>query len=487
MNVTTSSPPEDPRDVAPATAPAPPSVASGLTLGMLGAAAFYTVAWLVPLGPLQRYFLGHPVAILATVLFAIALAILFTKARRTAAETKLTARLRDSDLAPEPEDQDRTQADRWLDQQDAGRVARRWLTTLDQLPATVRQSPLVVRLAELLQRQAGRASTRHLSDDLRELAARDGDAAHDSLQLVRIIVWAIPMLGFLGTVIGITQTLGGLDFTDGTAAVDRLKSGLYVAFDTTALGLVLSVVAIFLQLPVERNEQRLLSEIDRRAGMLLAAHLPSDDRTDNPAAQIEQLCEGIRVAVGQSLESQTNLWRTTIDEAQSHWKRISEDHGASVGRALLNSLEPIMQSQADAFDQHAEALRQHGQTLQLAQSDWTKQLDQRLGHWDELTQRSTQLAHLQQSLDGNLARLVEVNSAVNDSLRLHDDARIAEGVAQGLSNAMLTLARTVDLLSQSLPKDQRTALRNQLADDAAAPPEPQDDAPTTRRARGRAA
>ena len=82
---------------------------------------------------------------------------------------------------------------------------------------------------------AQRGTTRHLADDLRELSGRDADAAHDSLGLVRIIVWAIPMLGFLGTVIGITQTLGGLDFSNGAAAVDNLKSGLYVAFDTTAL------------------------------------------------------------------------------------------------------------------------------------------------------------------------------------------------------------------------------------------------------------
>ena len=45
------------------------------------------------------------------------------------------------------------------------------------------------------------------------------DANHDVLQLVRIIIWAIPMLGFLGTVVGITETLGGLDFSDGAAAV----------------------------------------------------------------------------------------------------------------------------------------------------------------------------------------------------------------------------------------------------------------------------
>ncbi len=156
-----------------------------------------------------------------------------------------------------------------------------WRTEIANLQLEVRNSHLVQRLEELLTRQTQRGSSKHLADDLRELSARDADAAHDSLGLVRIIIWAIPMLGFLGTVIGITQTLGGLDFSNGTAAVDSLKGGLYVAFDTTALGLVLSVIAIFLQFPVERGEQRLLAAIDARVGHLVSATLPSDDASDN--------------------------------------------------------------------------------------------------------------------------------------------------------------------------------------------------------------
>ena len=49
------------------------------------------------------------------------------------------------------------------------------------------------------------------------------------------------MLGFLGTVIGITQALGDLDPEELAnsiqTAMDGLLSGLYVAFDTTAVAL----------------------------------------------------------------------------------------------------------------------------------------------------------------------------------------------------------------------------------------------------------
>jgi len=406
----------------------------GILFGLIGASLFYLFAWAVPLAPIERYFLGHPVAVAATYLFAIALAILTAKILRVRRQTRLTDGLRDEDLLPglPPGAGD---ADRWLAQNDAGRVARWWLDSLDQLTPTTRRSPLVNRLAELLGRQSNRASTRHLSDDLREVSARELDTAYDSLQLVRIIIWAIPMLGFLGTVIGITQTLGGLDFTDGSAAVDRLKIGLYVAFDTTALGLVLSVVAIFLQFPVERSEQLLLAEIDRRVGKLLADRLPSDDHADNPAAQIALLCDGIRVAVSQSLASQAELWRNTIDEAQEHWRRVADDGGQRISQSMLETLSPVLQVHSRAFDDHADALREHSQSLAQIEQQWGEEISQRWNHW---------------------------NAAVEH--RHHQwqqESRATERVGDGLADAMLTLARAVDVLSQHLPPAGREALAEQ--------------------------
>jgi biopolymer transport protein ExbB/TolQ len=217
-------------------------------LGAILAICFYCVVYAAAWAPLQRYFLGHPVAVAATVLFCFAVAVLIAKWLGVVAQSNQLAAIRDEDLVPPAAES--TPAEQWLQQNDAGHVARQWLAEIARLPSQTLHSHLVVRLRELLTRQSQRGSTKHLADDLRELSARDADAAHDSLGLVRIIIWAIPMLGFLGTVIGITQTLGGLDFSNGTAAVQNLKTGLYVAFDTTALGLVLSVAAIFLQFPI---------------------------------------------------------------------------------------------------------------------------------------------------------------------------------------------------------------------------------------------
>ncbi len=462
----------------------------GITLGIVLTGIFYLAVWAFPHPWVQRYFLGHPVSIGATLLFGIAGGMLLVKAIQVAAEARLVAGLRDADLAPPPSALANA-ADQWLHKHDAGRAAKQWQRTLVELPQNVRESRLVIRLRELLERQSSRVSTRHLSDDLRELSSRDGDSAHDSLQLVRIIIWAIPMLGFLGTVIGITQTLGGLDFTDGTAAVDRLKSGLYVAFDTTAMGLVLSVVAIFLQFPVERLEQQLLGDIDRLVGRLLNANLPSDDVADNPSSHIAELCEGIRVAVAQSLASQTDLWRSTIDEAHQHWQRIAEDNGSRIGDAIMQSLAPALREhalsltaqtatmvehrdairdQTDSHRDHATMLRDQTAALSQVHTDAVEALERRWSQWSMMLADSTRVLgenqqaivvqmeefglqrdqterfiELQSTLDNNLLRLGEANAAARLSLET--------SASEGMPTAMLTLAAAVEVLANKLPQD----------------------------------
>ena len=179
----------------------------------------------------------------------------------------------------------------------------------------------------------------------------------------------------LGTVIGITQTLGGLDFTNGSAAVENLKSGLYVAFDTTAIGLVLSVLAIFVQFPIERSEQRLLATIDSRVGHLLSASLPSDETSDNQTALIADLCRGVQAAVAESLDNQATLWRQTIDEAQRHWELGRDDNANRIVDAIESSLIP--------------ALANHSQSLTAASSGVSQELSEQCDRWRQHVGRSS--------------------------------------------------------------------------------------------------
>lgn len=432
-------------------------VALGPIVGGLAVAGlFYAVVLVAKIPALDRYFLGHPVAFAATTLFWVAIAILTVKTIRVRVQRRRVDLLGRDDCLPQAESSDGDDparpSSRWRQTHDARHVARNWLTSLSRLPQDAQDNLLITRLRELLQRQSNRGSTKHLGDDMRELAGRDADAAHDSLGLVRIIVWAIPMLGFLGTVIGITQTLGGLDFTDGTAAVDRLKSGLYVAFDTTALGLVLSVFAIFLQFPVERAEQALLADVDSRAGELALSVLPADDPADNQASLITQLCDGIRVAVAESLATQAELWRDTIAEAQDAWRTQHSEGAEQFRRLMASSLTPALNEHADRLDVTATSLQSITATFNEALRDhartWRASLDQTTG--EVQSHRRTLITHTEAMTTLAAQQLTHRNEQSSRRTGEIADAKPAVADAK-MADAMKTLAMAVDVLAQRLP------------------------------------
>ena len=102
-----------------------------------------------------------------------------------------------------------------------------------------------------------------------------------SFSLPKVLLWAIPLMGFIGTVIGMSAAVGSFDAVLSNADnVDGLKSGLVkvtgglgTAFDTTYLALIISVILAFPLSVCERNEDRLLSQIDgvvREAVMALS-------------------------------------------------------------------------------------------------------------------------------------------------------------------------------------------------------------------------
>ena len=81
--------------------------------------------------------------------------------------------------------------------------------------------------------------------------------------LVRYIIWVIPALGFIGTVMGISLALayaGAVDLQD-PSLLSGLTKQLAVAFDTTLLALVLSAVLVLAQHVVQAYEERSLNQV----------------------------------------------------------------------------------------------------------------------------------------------------------------------------------------------------------------------------------
>jgi hypothetical protein len=121
---------------------------------------------------------------------------------------------------------------------------------------------IVVALANL--RNLGHVGD--VDDILRSQASQDESAMETSYALVQGFIWAIPVLGFIGTVLGLSQAIGQFsgvlgeagDISQITTALKGVTSGLATAFDTTLVALV-AALWIQLQMTVlKKHEEEFL-------------------------------------------------------------------------------------------------------------------------------------------------------------------------------------------------------------------------------------
>jgi biopolymer transport protein ExbB/TolQ len=132
------------------------------------------------------------------------------------------------------------------------------------------RSFLVERIDRALDRFRMRSNSQDVVDQLTSQSQLDANAVESSYTMIRVFIWAIPLLGFIGTVVGISAAVAG--FSDSVAsAVDldvmkhsigTVTTGLGVAFDTTLLALVMSILIMFPTSSLQKAEEDFLGRVD---------------------------------------------------------------------------------------------------------------------------------------------------------------------------------------------------------------------------------
>ncbi len=114
---------------------------------------------------------------------------------------------------------------------------------------------------------------------------RDSSSSDSSYSLCRVLIWAIPILGFIGTVMGLAVAVSGFGVLGGSAEISAIKTaigqvttGLGVAFDTTLLALLLTVILMFPLSFIQRNEENLFVELENYLDDMFIARLPSPEQ-----------------------------------------------------------------------------------------------------------------------------------------------------------------------------------------------------------------
>ncbi len=151
----------------------------------------------------------------------------------------------------------------------------------------------------------------------------------------RLYIWAMPLLGFVGTVYGVSAGIGGFaDFLKGNVTADQIKvqvglitEGLAVAFYCTLLGLVTAGIAAFPALGAEKKEEEVLSGIDEYVEDRLLARMPSGQDSLMPGDDITAMRKGIeRMSGEKSMDAIVNAIREIkIDFPMDQLSRAIED------------------------------------------------------------------------------------------------------------------------------------------------------------------
>lgn len=107
-----------------------------------------------------------------------------------------------------------------------------------------------------------------LDNVLESLAGNDEDVMESSYTLLKGLIWAIPVLGFIGTVQGLSAAIGKFGGAlSGTTDVSKLipvlqgvTSGLSTAFDTTFVALLAALSIHLLLVIVRKSEEEMMAE-----------------------------------------------------------------------------------------------------------------------------------------------------------------------------------------------------------------------------------
>jgi len=152
--------------------------------------------------------------------------------------------------------------------------AREYSRPIQALPDDQRSFLLPRALLTALHRFRSTRNIQDVSSAVRAICESESERLDSELSMVRFIAWAIPSIGFLGTVRGIGQALGQAHkAVQGDIA--GVTQNLGVAFNSTFVALLISIVVMFLMHRLQLVQERIVLDTEDYCDTRLIHHLQS--------------------------------------------------------------------------------------------------------------------------------------------------------------------------------------------------------------------
>lgn len=456
---------------------------------MVGLVGFWTFLFLVQNDfitneLLVRYLTAHPVSYVATAMFFVGMAGLTLKLMGVLYQIADQKNIVLSPLQALPQ---------------RANGSRRLLDELDEMTPSQQSSYMGTRLRDALEFVDKTESANGLDDELKYLSDLDAGRQQESYSLTRILIWAIPMLGFLGTVVGISGALGSLSVaSDFEIMLAGLRDKLYVAFDTTALALTLSIVLMFVQFIVNRIETQYLSAVDDAAADQLIGRFETFGTNRDPyLASVENMSRQVLGGMADISQQQAQAWQSGLDQVRDTTAGVLDRFAEVMASRLAEHLDPIMDEMGSSvrnavadsqhiMDNHAKKLQQamedsvgliEARNLRLVElmgkqslgfeellESQSKVLKGAIDHSDNVV--AGHMVKLDHSLEKSLHVMENANIFMeNQSEKLHEvvtvSSKMMEQHARKISDAVTRSEEIVDKRQETIAQTQESMLRAQ--------------------------
>lgn len=460
---------------------------------MLGtglAGCFYALMVSGPLNNpmLRRFCFSHWTAAAAIAMFFVAISFLLIKLWQAISQVRTTNATLSalSSLVVEGCDVFPAERPRWLEAS--------WLS----LPTTWQSSWLGLRISRVLSLQLKRGSRESLESDLQSLSKADARRQRESYSLVRMIIYAIPILGLVGTTLMLSESDSSLlrrnasvlapslkplekaettvaqashtSATTNNGATNTLTAANTVAtrsgFEPTVLSLALSLVILLVQFVVIGVEHDLLERMDQGVEDTLIEFLAADpqDAQANLFAPVKQMSDELIASVQQIVEQQANIWSRSISESQRQWSSWTQAAAESIASNLNDTI--------------SAALKNHAGSLEKIQEEGSRQIDTRWQQWqttlsDQARAMSSQQKELIRQTDAihqlvaAMTDLRKLEETIHESVGRIENLNRLEDASQCVGEAVAVLATSLERagIIRGAPIRPRVVRKSELMDD----------------------
>lgn len=152
---------------------------------------------------------------------------------------------------------------------------REFSRQIQALDLPTRRMLLPRALLGALQRFSSTRNVQDVASNTHTICESEADRLESELSMIRYISWAIPSVGFIGTVRGIGEALAQADrAVQGDIA--GVTQSLGVAFNSTFIALMISIFLMFLVHQLQLTQERLVFDTESYCDERLIRHMYSE-------------------------------------------------------------------------------------------------------------------------------------------------------------------------------------------------------------------